>query len=124
MRKLLMIAAATGAVCALALPAAAQRHDPAYEQGYADAARDYANAARDFDPYYGEYPERVALGAPIDPYGETTTERHPLAGTNNFSTDGTSKVGGWTEQGPHTSWGMAVGKAAGGSTGGVYSTGP
>jgi hypothetical protein len=117
MRKLLMIAAA-GAVCALALPAVAQSYDPAYERGYADAARDFS------PDYYGEYPDRVALSAPIDPYGETTAERHPLHGSNNFSMDGTSKVGGWTEQGPHTTWGMAVGSAAGGSTGGVYSTGP
>jgi hypothetical protein len=123
MKKLIL--AAAGA-CALALPAAAQtyygdgdayyRPYDAYDQGYRDAIQDR----------YGQehvVVERVYYGPPIDPYGDTTAQRHPLHGTNNFSMDGTSKVGGWTEIGPHTTRGQAFGSAAGGSTGGVYSTG-
>jgi hypothetical protein len=130
---------AASALCALALPAVAQTYydgaDAYPSAGYADDRGYYSPYSDAYDQgyrdamrrHYGE--ERVAVedvyvGPPIDPYGQTTAERHPLHGKYNFSMDGTSKVGGWTAVGPHTTWGMAVGGAAGGSTGGVYSTGP
>ncbi|MBN9587409.1 MAG: hypothetical protein J0G99_00225 [Alphaproteobacteria bacterium] len=130
MNRMLLAAAA---LCAFALPAAAQSsygdnspyadnsrpdYRDGHDQGYRDAMR------RSYDGAIATEDVEVAYGPPIDPYGVTTAQRHPLHGTNNFSMDGTSKVGGWTEIGPHTTRGQALGSAAGGSTGGVYSTGP
>ena len=142
MRNLLLGAAA---LCVLTLPAAAQAYytrdayasDPppvvysgntayasdGYDQGYRDG---YDRA---HDDAWSDDEEDVVVTAdnwraPLyDPYGETTADRHPLHGRYNFSSDGTSKVGGWTEAGPHTTASMAMG-AAGYGGGGDYSTGP
>jgi len=145
---------AAGAFCAplfaLAMPAHAQSYSvqpygsapsyaanqtaasAAYDQGYRDAARDYDAEARAYDRALADFynpqpgydaPETVIVSSDRY-YGGTTTDAHPMHGKYNFSMDGTSRVGGFTEVGPHTTWGMAVGKAAGGSTGGYYSTGP
>ena len=145
---------AAGALCAplfaLAMPACAQPYSSqpygyasgytdnqtatraAYDQGYRDAAREYDADARAYDRALADFynprpvydaPETVIVSSERH-YGETTAQAHPWHGKYNFSMDGTSHVGGFTEVGPHTTWGMAVGKAAGGSTGGYYSTGP